>query len=358
MARRAELLRQAGGSRRREVELLTLGRAIPAGPWEADCEAWPEKSYEWDLGAGFKAQVSRVPRDWLLGNGDKGWTWSSGIIRPAWYPIGWNWHPSIYESGGAVGDLPPGPIKDLCHNWNTGYLGTQRTDIKRHAQPQTGIVGPRQRYTTFERACDEVLLLVGHLVSLLFTHKEELLDADKKCPWADSEQREGFEEAFAKHYEDLLRIREMEMRAYMRLKPQLDVEAEQENTWAEEDAVVAERARLAALAAAEEAAALKKRKEEAYQRVRVAARAFYEWAARTEWAQTRLDYIKAGQSRPEREGEREMLEEQVSEERVYTAEEKVAILADMQLCADHPIFRTPYIKPAWQVRNLKQYLSA
>jgi hypothetical protein len=349
--RKAELLRQAGGSRRREVELLTLGRAIPAGPWDADCEAWPEKSYEWDLGAGFKAVVNRVPRDWLLGNAEKGWTWASGIIRPAWYPIGWNWHPSIYESAGASGDLPPGPIKDLCHDWNTGYLGTQRTSPTRHAQPQTGVIGPRQRYTTFERARDEVYLLVGHLVSLLFTHKEEILDADKDCPFSTPEKRAGFAVAFEEHQEDLLCIREMEMRAWLRRKDEFTAEAEQERVWAAEDVAAAE-------ARAEAARALKKRKEEAYQRVRVAARLFYEWAARTEWAQTRLDYIKAGQSRPEREGERDMLEKQVTEKRIYTAEEKEAILADMQLCADHPIFRTPYIKPAWQVRNLKKFLSA
>ena len=324
-------------SRRRQNELAAIRCTIPAGPWDADCEAWPELSYKWDLGAGFKAQVYRVPRDSLLGNFDKGWTWASAIVRPLWYPIGWNWSPDIYSLGTHYYSetnprfLPPGPIKNLRHDWHTGLLVCQHDNPLRDMQPQTGIVGKRQRYTTFERARDEVYLLVGHLVSLLFTHQEILLNEDQPS-YSSPDQRKGFKKAFAEHYEALLTIREIEMRTYLRLKPQLEKEAENEAIWALEDELARQVAKEAACVAAEEAKKLVEKKKAAYKKIREASLN----AAILEHYQ---DVLK-----------RELADD------ALTKEQLDGLLDDYALASDFPVFSQKYLKAYQQLLRYKSFL--
>ena len=340
----AALMAEAGDSRKKQVEAQTLRRFVPAGPWDADCEAHPEASYHLEIGAGFKAKIWRGPR----------WQWIGSLTFPSWYPFRYGYHPCHFTP--SYGELPPSPVKirygeqkdgesiySFSYEDETAY-GTYRPP-QRHACPLDGPLKPRQSYKGFERAVEDMWLLVGHLVSILYTHKEIQLET------ATDEQRAGFDAAFEANQEALLKIREQDMRVLLATKERRDAEAAQEAAWAAEDAA-------AAKAAADAAARAQEERAEAYETVRELARVHAEWSSRVSAAEARLAKIRSFKGPPEREGERERLEEQAAEAppASLTSAAAPAILAKIQIAQWHPIFKNEKMTPTRQVRALEAYL--
>ena len=165
---------RASGSRRREVELMTLGRTLPEGPWDADCEAYPEKTYSWDLGAGFKGTIMRN----LVA-----WTWCGYVELPEWYPERhrpydfWNGEdpttggpgssaappalpgrPPMELSYGNMFESPPGKY-GFDHSW-----GRDRQPL---AKPGACGSGAECFYTDAPRAIEEVTKLASYFASMV-----------------------------------------------------------------------------------------------------------------------------------------------------------------------------------------------
>lgn len=252
MQQRRRLEEQARGSRRRQVELLKLGRFVPAGPWDADCEAHPEQTYSWEMGAGF--------RGFLMRNTSK-WTWCVYVDLPEWYPHRtkhydfWN---GRTDEAMAARISKPNWCRELTYGGDKDFIG--KPDVPgrygldhswgrdRAPLARAGEEGSRADYcyyTTYEKAVEESWLLAVHFLdlvtqgTLLFAGSAEVLEANK---------------------EGILRIREQEMRIAANRR------AERQRRRAAE----AEAARLAAEAEAAAAAAAKKAEEE-----RLAAEAAY-----------------------------------------------------------------------------------
>lgn len=327
---------------------IKMSSALPASPWGADFAAYPDARYELELGAGFKADFFRgLRREWI-----------GSLTFPPWYPFRFGYHPShFYVPNGEEGNgyyIPPSPIKIRYQEEKAGksiysftYQDEPATGARnlRHACPLDGSPKPRQTYKGFERAVEDMWLFVGHLVSILYTHKEIQLRT------ATPAQRAGFDAAFEANQEALLKIREQEMRVWMATKERRDAEAAQEAAWAAEDAA----ADRAAAAAAEQA---KKEREDAYEEVRELARIHAAWSFRVSTAQARLTKIRSGKGSAEREGERERLEEQSAEEPPTSLTSLAApeILSKIQLAQWHPIFENEKLKATQQVRALETYL--
>jgi hypothetical protein len=182
---------KAAGFRRRQVELERFGRFVPAGEWDADCEAWPEKSYTWSVGA-FTMEIARGPTH----------AWNGYVSLPAGYPGSeksysfWN----EMEPAPPVRELTYGGTKDgifgadtpgkfgFDHSW-----GSDRQPMV--LTPNTAGNHSRCFYTTAEHAIREVWRLAGYFASLV-------LDGTLAVA----------PEWMAQHRESLLRIVEQEMR--------------------------------------------------------------------------------------------------------------------------------------------------
>jgi hypothetical protein len=239
--------------------------------------------------------------------------------------------------------VPPSPVKIRYADTNGDnviYSFSYEREL-RDACPLNGKPKPRQSYKGLDRMIEDMWLLVGHLVSILYTHK----DAQMRC--ANDAQRAGIDKAFRDNQEALLRIREQEMRVWLATKEHREAEAAQEATWAAEDA--------AATRAREEAAArIVKKQKETYARVREAARTYYKWFTRVTNAQKRLARII--RRHPEREGDRELFKMQASEPHRYTEAKCAQLLRDITLVQCHPIFLDENLTATLQVRALQRYL--
>ncbi len=192
------LQQQARGSRRRQVELERFGKFVPAGEWDADCEAWPEKSYTWSVGA-FQMEICRGPTH----------AWNGYVTLPEGFPHReknydfWN---NIYYTSG----LPKPPVRGLTYG-NTESLGGKAAPVGKFGfdhswggdrQPMVlkeGIAGNHTGcvYTTAEMAINEVWRLAAYFASLALDGT--LVSA-------------GGAEWMAQHRESLLRIVEQDMR--------------------------------------------------------------------------------------------------------------------------------------------------
>lgn len=322
----------------------TLRRFVPAGPWDADCEAHPEASYEWDIGAGFKARAWRGPK----------WQWIGSITFPSWYPFRFGYHPSHFTP--SWGELPPAPVKIRYQEQKDGEsiysfsyeddapIGSYYRPPQRHACPLDGPPKPRQSYKSFQRAVEDMWLLVGHLVSILYTHK------DIQLATGTDAQRAGFEKAFRENQEALLKIREQEMRVLLATKERREAEEAQEAAWAAEDTA-------AAKAIADAAADLAQRQKEAYESVRSTAREHAKWSFRVSATKTRLANIRNFKGGPEKEGERDRLEKQMAEPPPADLAENAAdILAKIQFAKWHQIFKNKWMTCTRQILALKEYL--
>jgi hypothetical protein len=191
-----DLQRQAAGSRRRQVELERFGKFVPAGEWDADCEAWPEKSYTWNVGA-FQMEIARGPTH----------AWNGYVTLPAGYPHRekpyefWN---NTYTSG-----LPKPPVRELTYGNAESFTGTVPVgkfgfdhSWGGDRQPmvlERGKAGNHDGcvYTTAEMAINEVWRLAAYFASLV-------LDG--------SLAPAGGPEWMAQHRESLLKIVEQDMR--------------------------------------------------------------------------------------------------------------------------------------------------
>jgi hypothetical protein len=243
-----ELQRMAAGSRRRLVELERFGKFVPAGEWDADCEAWPEKSYTWSVGA-FQMEICRGPTH----------AWNGYVTLPAGYPNRekhydfWN---NTYTSG-----LPKPPVRELTYGNAESFSGPVPVgkfgfdhSWGSDRQPmvlKSGTAGNHDGcvYTTAERAVAEVWRLAAYFASLA-------LDSTLR-PTA---------EWMAEHRESLLKIVEQDMRIADDINKKRRAAA----------AAAAEAARIAAEKAAAEAAeaariAAEKAAAEAAERARLAA---------------------------------------------------------------------------------------
>jgi hypothetical protein len=179
-----ELHYQARDSRRRQVELERFGKFVPAGEWDADCEAWPEKSYTWSVGA-FQMEIARGPTH----------AWNGYVTLPEGYPNSekpyqfWN---ETYTSG-----LPKPPVKELTYG-TAGKFGFDHS-WGQDRQPLARAGGPGNHdgcvYTTAEMAINEVWRLAAYFASLVL---------DGTLPTTA--------EWMAEHRESLLRIVEKDMR--------------------------------------------------------------------------------------------------------------------------------------------------
>lgn len=164
-------------SRRRQVELEKLGRYVPAGPWDADCDKWPEQTYVWDLGGGFKGTIMRSITHW---------TWCGYITLPDWYPYRnkpyrfWNG-----EDGSSYGRFPKLPVRELTYGGNNGPFGmdtpgkygfdhawgSDLMPLPRLPPGQTTGPGchPGCHYTTAEKVMEEVDNLGNWFATLALT---------------------------------------------------------------------------------------------------------------------------------------------------------------------------------------------
>jgi hypothetical protein len=231
-----ELQRQAAGSRRRQVELERFGKFVPAGEWDADCEAWPEKTYNWNVGS-FYMQISRGPTH----------AWNGYVTLPEGYPHSekhyafWN---GDNEEGYASG-LPKPPVRELTYGNAESFTGAVPVgkfgfdhSWGGDRQPLAREGGPGNhagcKYTTAKMAINEVWRLAAYFASLVL---------DGTMPTTS--------EWMAQHKESLLRIVEADMRIADEInKKRRAAAAEAARVTAEKAAAeAAERARLAAEAA-------------------------------------------------------------------------------------------------------------
>ena len=163
--------------RRLQVEKQLLGHYIPPGPWDADCDKWPEQTYIWDLGGGFKGTIMRSTTHW---------TWCGYITLPAWYPYRnkpyrfWNG-----EDGSSYGRFPKLPVRELTYGGNNGPFGmdtpgkygfdhawgSDLMPLPRLPPGQTTGPGchPGCYYTTAEKAMEEVDNLGNWFATLALT---------------------------------------------------------------------------------------------------------------------------------------------------------------------------------------------
>lgn len=186
---RRRLEERARESRRRQVELEFLGRFVPAGPWDADCEAHPEQTYTWDLGAGFKGEIRRNRSHW---------TWCSYVLVPEWYPFHDKdcdfWNGETDETAFLGIDKPP---KNLTYGGNAercyGFDHSWSRDIKPLSEYGPLVGGAY--YTTYEKVVEEMWMLAVYFLDQLTVGNiavpADVLEANK---------------------EGILRIREQEMR--------------------------------------------------------------------------------------------------------------------------------------------------
>jgi hypothetical protein len=239
-----ELQRMAVGSRRRKVELERFGKFVPAGEWDADCEAWPEKSYKWSVGA-FEMEICRGPTH----------AWNGYVTLPAGYPHReksydfWNGRTDdIWASG-----LPRPPVRELTYG-NSGKFGFDHS-WGGDRQPMVTKPGAGNHdgciYTTAEMAINEVWRLAAYFASLVLGGT-----LPTTAEW------------MAEHKESLLKIVEQDMRIAARINAEKRAAA----------AAAAEAARIAAEKAAAEAAeaariAAERAAAEAAEKARLAAEA-------------------------------------------------------------------------------------
>jgi hypothetical protein len=226
-ARLRELQRQAAGSRRRQVELERFGKFVPAGEWDADCEAWPEKFYNWSVGA-FKMTIGRGPTH----------AWNGYVELPEGYPHRekhydfWN---GTSEEGYGSG-LPKPPVRELTYGNAESFSGPAPVgkfgfdhSWGQDRQPMVtkpGTAGNHDGcvYTTAEMVINEVWRLAAYFASLVL---------DGTLPTTA--------EWMAEHRESLLKIVEQDMRIAAAIT-------------AKKRAAAAEAARLARIAAEKAAA--------------------------------------------------------------------------------------------------------
>jgi hypothetical protein len=240
------LQQQARGSRRRQVELERFGKFVPAGEWDADCEAWPEKSYTWRVGS-IEMEICRGPTH----------AWNGYVTLPEGYPHRekpydfWN---NTYTSG-----LPKPPVRELTYGNTEGLLGGA-TPVGKFGfdhswggdrQPMVlkpGTAGNHDGcvYTTAEKAVAEVWRLAAYFASLV-------LDGTLRTT----------AEWMAEHKESLLRIVEQDMRIAD------DINKKKRAAAAEAARITAERAVAEAAAAAARAAEEARLAAEAAERQRL-----------------------------------------------------------------------------------------
>jgi hypothetical protein len=212
-----EMQRFAAGSRRREVELASLGRFTPAGEWDADCEKWPEKTYTWSIGD-FKMEINR---------NFAAWTWCGYVTLPEGYPRREKSYDYWNGTGaeGYMSGLPKPPVRELTYS-EGGKFGFDHTwGQDRQPFAKAGFAGNHSgcTYTTAEMAIKEVWRLAAYFAYLVL---------DGTLPTSA--------EWMAQHKESLLKIVEHDMRRVYKKRK-------------EEERLIFEALRIAAEKAAEEA---------------------------------------------------------------------------------------------------------